>query len=146
MALAIVIGLTQLKNYYLRFFCFVTVVIAVFAPRPLPEKIHLALHRAEYESVVELARDHQLGHQGDCQYAYVLPDKYSNLSYAENNCIIVEYEPEFVVVFEPLFSRRLLVYAETLGAAKEYISCGGSDGVGYIQIEENWYRCLQDWN
>lgn len=143
---AFIVSLSLLKNYSILSFCVVTIFVSFFIPRPIPEKIHLFLHRSEYEAVVELARNHQLGHKGDCQYAYVLPDEYSNLSYSKNNCIFVEYEPAFVVEFEPLFSRRLLVYAETPEAIEEYISCGGSDGLGYSQIEENWYRCVQDWN
>ena len=126
--------------------CVLTVAISILAPNPIPEQVHLALHRSEYETIIEKARNHQLGHEGVCQFAYVLPEKYSNLASTKYKCIFVKYEPALVVVFEPLFPRILLVYAETPEAVKEYISCGGSDGVGYHELEENWYRCFQDWN
>ncbi len=126
--------------------CILTIIVSIIVPRLNPEHIHLTLFRAKYQEVVQLARDHQLGHAGNCQSAYVLPDKYSFLGHSKDKCIFVEYKPSLVVVFEPVNYRQLLVYADTPEAAYEYISCGGSDGVQICELEEHWYRCLQDWN
>ncbi len=126
--------------------CIITIVVSIIVPRLNLEQIHLNLFRSKYQEVVQLARDHQLGHKGNCQSAYVLPDKYSFLGRSKDKCIFVEYEPSLVVVFEPVIYRVLLVYADTPEAAFEYISCGGSDGIQICELEERWYRCLQDWN
>ncbi len=146
--LSLIIGRAILltKSLPLIGLCILSLLISSLAPHPEPEQIHLRLFRSEYESVIELARNHELGHEGICEYAYVLPDEYANLSIRKHKCIIVEYEPALVVVFEPLFYRKLLVYAENSSAVRSYISCGGSDAIGYYQLEENWYKCFQDPN
>lgn len=144
--LAIVAMVLFSRDFLVISICLLAAVISGLAPRPAPEQLHLALHRSEYQAVVQLARDHQLGHAGPCEYAYVLPDQYFDLGHTKDKCIFVEYDPALVVVFEPLFYRHLLVYAETPEAAKQYISCGGSDGVLYYELEPNWYECLEDWN
>jgi hypothetical protein len=134
------------KNLLIIAACISFAAISIRAPRIEPEQVHLFLYRSQYQSVIELARNHQLDHEGDCQYAYALPDEFSKLARGTDKCIFVEYEPALVVVFEPLYSRKLLVYAETPEAVKAYISCGGSDTIGYYQLEENWYKCFQDPN
>lgn len=134
------------RDFFVISICLLSTVISGLAPRPEPNQLHLALHRSEYQAVVQLARDHQLGHADPCLDAYVLPGQYSDLSHTKDKCIFVEYDPALVVVFEPLFYRELLVYAETPEAAKQYIACGGSDGALYYQLEPNWYECVQDWN
>jgi Zn-dependent protease with chaperone function len=123
-----------------------TTISSIFIPIIYPEQIHLALHRADYQAVVELARQHQLDHQGDCQYAFVLPEKYVYLSQDDSSCIFAEYDPALVVVFMPLFPRTLLVYTDTQEAIHNYISCGGSDGFIARKLEKHWYICIEDWN
>ena len=144
--LAAFIYAVSTKNLAIIGTCTLFVAISMLAPRIEPEQVHLHLFRSEYQAVVNLARNHQLVHEGDCQFAYALPDEYSNLARRKSKCVFVEYEPALVVVFEPLYSRKLLVYAETPEAARNYISCGGSDAIGSYQLEENWYKCFQDPN
>jgi hypothetical protein len=134
------------KQYLAVWLLFFATISSIFIPNIYPEQIHLALNRGDYQAVVELARQHQLDHQGDCQYAFVLPTKYVDLTQDKSNCIIVEYDPALVVVFMPLFPRTLLVYTDTQEAINDYRSCGGSDGFIARKLEKHWYICIQDWN
>ncbi|MCC6606198.1 MAG: hypothetical protein IT327_23530 [Anaerolineae bacterium] len=127
---------------------FVIFIACVILPWSIPritlEEIFFAEHQSEFEKVVELARQGQIEHGDSCQYAFLPPAGYEYLTIDE--CIFVEYYPALTVVFTPRSSRRLLVYAETEGALRAYVSCGGSDGSIGKNIEGKWYICHQDWN
>lgn len=113
-------------------------------PSITPEELFFAQHKTEYLQAVELARQSQIEHEGQCQYAYLPPKGFEHLTIED--CIFVEYYPALTVRFTPRISRRLLVYAETKEALQAYVSCGGSDGSIGKNIEDHWYICHQDWN
>ncbi|HEY9087003.1 MAG TPA: hypothetical protein VIO36_02460 [Anaerolineaceae bacterium] len=121
------------------FILFVGGIFSLTAPLP-PSPAQNAFYRyqSEYEAVVELARQHQLAHEGYCGYAFSLPEAYAHLT---QECVFVEYEPELAVLFSPPTSHRVIVYVETKDALEEIENCNGEDGSVFTQLEDNWFLC-----
>lgn len=118
---------------------FVGGIISMTAPLP-PSPAQTAFYRyqSEYEAVVELARQRELGHEGHCGYAYSVPDQYDHLT---EECVFVEYQPALAVTFHPPSSHRVIVYAETKDALAVVGKCNGDYGSTFGQLETEWFLC-----
>ena len=106
---------------------------------PSPAETTFYQYRTDYEAVVELARQHQLGHEGYCQYAFSVPDSYR---YLTRECVFVETEHGLAVSFAPTTSQLVIAYAENVAALHTLIACDGQDGAVSDQLESNWYLCI----
>ncbi len=105
---------------------------------PSPAETTFYQYRSDYEAVVELARQQQLGHEGYCQYAFAVPSKYR---YLTRECVFVEHNHGLAVLFRPPTSQRDIAYAESIDALHDLITCDGEHGSMFRQLESNWYIC-----
>lgn len=105
---------------------------------PSPAESTFYQYRSDYEAVVELARQRQLGHEGNCLYAFAVPSKYQVLT---RGCVFVEHNRGLAVLFRPPTSQRDIAYAENIDALLELITCDGEHGSLFRQLESNWYIC-----
>ena len=116
-------------------------LVSMLMPAITPEDIYFIQHKADYEKVVEIVRQHNIEHNGRCQYDYLPPKGYEYLTIED--CIFVKYEPVLEVVFTPRVSGRFLFYTESLSLGN---FCG--DGFGLIEkeIDNHWCVCGEYWN
>lgn len=117
---------------------------ALYPLPPSPEEVAFKKHRADYARVVEMARQHQLGHDGRCQAAFSLPPAYRHLT----DCVWVEDTPTFFVEFLAADSNRAVVYLDEAEMLESIVEACGADGQGSIfkQLDEHWFICAEDPN
>jgi hypothetical protein len=106
---------------------------------PSPAATTFYQYRPDYETVVELARQRQLGHEGYCQYAFSVPDTYR---YLTRECVFVETEHGLAVSFAPTTSQLVIAYAESVAALHTLMDCDGRHGAVSDRLESNWYLCI----
>ena len=113
-------------------------VIAQILPLPpSPAETAFYKYRNDYETVVELARQNQLGHNEDCGYAFSVPEEYRHLT---RRCVFIVYDPALAVSFSPPSSHRDIAYADTLQALGGLGSCNEFGSV-FKKVETHWYIC-----
>jgi hypothetical protein len=103
-------------------FLIVGLLLARFLPIPsTPEEILFSWQRAEYNQIVELARNNQLQHGGDCftQNYFIPPSNYFQWS---SECIHVYQQEGIVVEFAPRTLERPIVFLEN-PASKKFPPC-----------------------
>ncbi len=105
---------------------------------PSPAATAFYQHRSDYEALVEMARQHNLVHDGICQGAYSPPAKYRLLT---RDCVFVETRRGLAVSFEPPSSAYVIAYAENLEALRTLIYCDGRHGIMKSQLDSSWYVC-----
>jgi hypothetical protein len=145
--LSIVLFLINLSYLIIRkeiFPLIIFMICALFSwllPSISPEDVSFSLHRTNYENVVEMARQHELEQGEYCQQEeYILPDGFEDLS--RNTCIIVIYDPEFEVLFNPKVPGRFLIYTDRLSVNT---FCNGFGSIDK-EINNHWYICQEYWN
>lgn len=113
--------------------------------KPFPEEEIFRQYRANFEHVVELARQDDLVH--DDRYInnawYVLPTEFQHLSL--ENSLIVYNRPSLVVVFEPTDYYYPIVYVDDPEAINQTSECY-YDGNVERQLDVHWYLCTREWN
>jgi hypothetical protein len=109
-------------------------------PNITPEEVAFSVHKADYDNVVEMARLNDLEQGGFCQQDYILPKGYEDIS--RSTCLMVTYEPEFEVIFEPKVPGRFLVYTDNL---YNNTFCSGFGNIEKV-INNHWYICNEYWN
>jgi hypothetical protein len=114
-------------------------LISQFLPLP-PSSAELAfyIHSAEYERVVDLARQNQLGHEENCGYMFSIPTEYKNLT---KECVEIVYDPALAMLFSPPNSHRDIAYAEIPEALHKIDTCNGEFGSLFKKLNEHWYIC-----
>jgi len=139
------------KNVLPMLVLFVGTFLAFQIPLPsrpdTPEKAHFLANRADYEEVVELARDKALAacdrHGSIRTDIFQTPDRYAHVS--AENCLEVNrtWCDYFYLRFFPLESfYHHIVYVESGDAD---CACGGDPHVEQ-KIDSNWYVCQYEWN
>jgi hypothetical protein len=121
-------------------------LIARFLPiPPTPEEISFSWQKAEYQEIVELARNDQLQQGNDClaQNQFLAPSGYFQWSRA---CIHVIQHDGIVVEFAPRTLERPIVFLEN-PTSDSFPPCW-SDSESLIaesrvfkQLSENWFIC-----
>jgi hypothetical protein len=117
---------------------------------PSPEENAFAMHKQEYQRLVELARSDQLLHSDRCRgsQAFSYPENYQHLKgeYTAGNCIFVEKSPVFSVTFSPRSFYRPIVYIEEPAKVENTIGACGRDGTIRKRLDNHWFICNRDFN
>ncbi|MFC1960204.1 hypothetical protein ACFLYO_05800 [Chloroflexota bacterium] len=125
----------------------VGIYLAIFIPleRPdTPEKLHFLEHRADYEAVVELARNGELIAEPDTHSVFPPPEEYFHVSKAGSMYVYHYGERGLFVLFHPFtsfyFNVAYIEHDESIGSRCD------SDSVVEQKIDDHWYVCEVDWN
>jgi hypothetical protein len=111
--------------------------LAMIGPLPAQTPVNpLESHRADYEAIVELARQHGLEVHPSCLNGWTLPDQYL---YVAEGCVLVIEDPALALAFDPLDTQRWLIYAETEAALDRLIDCCMPKGSLAEQYDQVWY-------
>jgi hypothetical protein len=113
---------------------------AVLPVPPTPEEISFSRQRAEYEQIIELARNHQLQHSDDCpaENQFLPPSSYYQWS---NECIQVDQQDGIVVEFAPRSLERPILYVED-PTSDTFPPCWSDlESRVFKQLTENWFIC-----
>ena len=124
------------------------VVIGLQAPTPerppIPEMEHFLQYRADYEHVVELAKNDQLRRAGpDCPAGYQPPRVYEHVSAARCMFLNQDLEHGLRVEFTPLDGSGYhdVTYVEIDEGSNP---CGYKSHVEQ-KIDDHWYVCEEEW-
>jgi hypothetical protein len=130
------------------------VVLVLFLPLPplpeavFPEQDYFAAHRADFEAVVDLARQGKLACTmgEDCTYSVrQLPPQYAHLS-REGLGWISGSDPAYLwVEFQPFDYDYPVIYFQIPDNAKNF---GGMDcqrGRYTRRLEAHWFLCVKNW-
>jgi hypothetical protein len=123
------------------------VFIAFQIPMPArpdtPEKRHFLQHRADYEQVVEMARNRTLEPVPSYNLAFFPPQGLEHVSAAGYIYVYrLSSDTGFSVTFNPLERfYHPVVYNERTDTRQP---CGG--GAVEQKIDDHWYVCQVDWN
>ena len=117
---------------------------------PSREEHHFRDYRADYEAVVELARNDELLPSDECRDAFLVPESLAHVSAAD--CLqVFHWNPHgLVVYFHPLREfYDLVAYVEFDDDAPNpcfYESERYSEPYVVEKIDAHWYLCTYSWN
>ena len=127
-------------------FLVVGLLLARFLPIPsTPEEILFSWQRADYNQIVELARNNQLQHDGNCltKNDFQPPSSYFQWS---TECIYVYQQDGIVVEFAPRTLERPIIFLEN-PTSNEFPPCWHDrdnrvfESRMFKQLSEHWFIC-----
>lgn len=145
----VLISIWRTRSLLPTFLLLIGLSLAIFIPleRPdTPEKLHFLEYRADYEAVVELARNGELSDDPDSHSGLLPPEEFTHVSAAGSIYVrnVNFNERGLSVLFHPFapfyFNVTYLEHDESIGSRCD------SDSVVEQKIDDHWYVCEVDWN